>query len=60
MPKKNPPPPVWHSFCIMCQIKCHIETMTEPETLSCPLGKVEAEWYVAKVDKENKHDTKQS
>ena len=52
MPKKNPPPPVWHSFCIMCPIKCHIDTMTYPETLSCPLGKVEAEWYVAKVGKE--------
>lgn len=52
MPKKNPPPPVWHSFCIMCQIKCHIETMTEPKKLTCPIGRTDAEWYVAKVGRE--------
>ena len=52
MPKKNPTPPVWHSFCIMCQIKCHIETMTEPKKLTCPIGRTDAEWYVAKVGME--------
>lgn len=52
MPKKKTPDPVWHSFCIMCPIKCHIETMTEPEKLTCPIGRAEAEWYVAKVGRE--------
>mgnify|MGYP004475274377 FL=1 len=52
MPKKKTPDPVWHSFCIMCPIKCHIETMTAPEKLTCPIGRTDAEWYVAKVGRE--------
>ena len=45
---------IWHNFCIMCPIKCHIKTMTEPKTLTCPIGRTDAEWYVAKVGREKK------